>query len=121
MEFLDQRSRARARPTPIDEARKLIWESIDRSDSRKRPVRSATLLNTDHRGPMEPFHYRDGQLYCEDVPAAELAERFGTPLYVYSQASILGTLEGAADGVRRASIRWSATRSRPTRTWASSR
>ncbi len=42
---------------------------------------------------MEPFHYRDGQLYCEDVPAAELAARFGTPLYVYSQASILGTLE----------------------------
>ncbi len=42
---------------------------------------------------MEPFHYRDGQLYCEDIPTAELAERFGTPLYVYSQASILGTLE----------------------------
>jgi diaminopimelate decarboxylase len=42
---------------------------------------------------MEPFHYRDGQLYCEDVLAAELAERFGTPLYVYSQASILGTLK----------------------------
>ncbi len=42
---------------------------------------------------MEPFHYRDGQLYCEDVPAAELADRFGTPLYVYSQASILGTLK----------------------------
>jgi diaminopimelate decarboxylase len=41
---------------------------------------------------MEPFHYRDGQLYCEGVPAAELAGRFGTPLYVYSQASILGTL-----------------------------
>src|SRR5271156_923005 len=42
---------------------------------------------------MEPFHYRDGQLYCEDIPEADLAARFGTPLYVYSQASILGTLE----------------------------
>ena len=42
---------------------------------------------------MEPFQYRDGQLYCEDVPATELAERFGTPLYVYSQASILDTLK----------------------------
>jgi diaminopimelate decarboxylase len=41
---------------------------------------------------MEPFHYRDGQLYCEDVPATDLAERFGTPLYVYSQTAILGTL-----------------------------
>ena len=42
---------------------------------------------------MDHFHYRDGQLYCEDVPVAELAERFGTPLYVYSQAAFLGTLK----------------------------
>ena len=42
---------------------------------------------------MEPFHYRDGQLYCEEIPAAELADRFGTPLYVYSQTSFLGTLK----------------------------
>ena len=28
---------------------------------------------------MEPFHYRDGQLYCEDAPVAELADKFGTP------------------------------------------
>ncbi|HKI18146.1 MAG TPA: diaminopimelate decarboxylase [Isosphaeraceae bacterium] len=41
---------------------------------------------------MEPFHYRDGQLYCEDVPVTELAEAFGTPLYVYSQNAILDTL-----------------------------
>src|SRR3954469_12811546 len=42
---------------------------------------------------MEPFHYRVGQLYCEDIPVAELADRFGTPLYVYSQGAILGTLK----------------------------
>ncbi len=41
---------------------------------------------------MEPFYYRDGQLYCEDVPVTELAETFGTPLYVYSQSAILDTL-----------------------------
>ncbi len=41
---------------------------------------------------MEPYRYRDGQLYCEDTPATDLAQRFGTPLYVYSQAAILGTL-----------------------------
>ena len=41
---------------------------------------------------MEPFHYRGGQLYCEDVPVAELAAQFGTPLYIYSQAAVLGTL-----------------------------
>ena len=42
---------------------------------------------------MEPFHYRDGQLYCEGLPAADLADRFGTPLFVYSQGSVLGTLK----------------------------
>jgi diaminopimelate decarboxylase len=42
---------------------------------------------------MEAFHYRDGQLYCEDIPVADLADRFGTPLYVYSQGAILGTLK----------------------------
>ena len=41
---------------------------------------------------MEPFHYRDRQLYCEDVSVAELADRFGTPLYVYSQTAIVETL-----------------------------
>ena len=41
---------------------------------------------------MEPFQYRDRQLYCEDVPVAELAARYGTPLYVYSQSAILETL-----------------------------
>jgi diaminopimelate decarboxylase len=41
---------------------------------------------------MEPFHYQNGQLYCEDIPVTELAERFGTPLYVYSQNAILDTL-----------------------------
>jgi len=34
------------------------------------------------------FRYRGDELYCEDVPLAELAARFGTPLYVYSGAAI---------------------------------
>ncbi len=38
------------------------------------------------------FPYRDGRLYCEDIPVADLAERFGTPLYVYSQGAIVGAL-----------------------------
>lgn len=38
---------------------------------------------------MDHFHYRDGQLYCENVPVAELARQYGTPLYVYSQATLL--------------------------------
>ena len=42
---------------------------------------------------MEHFHYRDGKLYCEEVAVADLAARYGTPLYVYSQAALLGTLK----------------------------
>ena len=37
---------------------------------------------------MDFFRYRDGELYCEDVPAARLAGQFGTPLYVYSAATL---------------------------------
>ncbi|GKX61076.1 diaminopimelate decarboxylase [Leminorella grimontii] len=37
---------------------------------------------------MDYFNYKDGQLFAEDVSVASLAERFGTPLYVYSRATI---------------------------------
>jgi len=36
-----------------------------------------------------PFAYRDGMLYCDQTPLAEIAARVGTPCYVYSQAGIL--------------------------------
>jgi diaminopimelate decarboxylase len=35
------------------------------------------------------FHYHENELYCEEVPLSELAEEFGTPLYVYSKNRIL--------------------------------
>jgi len=35
------------------------------------------------------FRYRDGKLHCEDVDLARVAEKFGTPLYVYSAGTIL--------------------------------
>jgi diaminopimelate decarboxylase len=38
---------------------------------------------------MDSFNYRDGNLHCEDLPVEKLAEDFGTPLYVYSQATLL--------------------------------
>jgi diaminopimelate decarboxylase len=38
---------------------------------------------------MHSFHYRDGELYCEDVALARAAEEFGTPLYVYSAGTVL--------------------------------
>ncbi|HUU90627.1 MAG TPA: diaminopimelate decarboxylase [Phycisphaerae bacterium] len=37
---------------------------------------------------MDRFEYREGRLYCEDLPAADLARRFGTPLYLYSAETL---------------------------------
>jgi diaminopimelate decarboxylase len=42
---------------------------------------------------MDHFAYRDRVLYCEDVPVADLAAQYGTPLYVYSQATLLHHLQ----------------------------
>lgn len=38
---------------------------------------------------MDYFEYKDGQLYCEEVPVRELAGRYGTPLWVYSKGAML--------------------------------
>ncbi len=38
---------------------------------------------------MDHFSYRDRVLFCEEVPVAELAELYGTPLYVYSEATLV--------------------------------
>lgn len=37
---------------------------------------------------MNHFELRGGELFCEDVPLARLAEEVGTPLYVYSTATL---------------------------------
>ena len=42
---------------------------------------------------MDHFAYRDRTLFCEDVPVPELAEKYGTPVYVYSQATLLHHLK----------------------------
>jgi diaminopimelate decarboxylase len=42
---------------------------------------------------MEAFHYRDGDLFCEDVSAQSLVVEHGTPLYVYSESAILARLD----------------------------
>ncbi|MCS7016338.1 MAG: diaminopimelate decarboxylase [Gemmatales bacterium] len=38
---------------------------------------------------MDHFHYTGHVLYCEGVPVAELAESYGTPLFVYSKKTLL--------------------------------
>jgi diaminopimelate decarboxylase len=37
---------------------------------------------------MDHFSYRDGRLFCEEVDLTALAARAGTPLYVYSRATL---------------------------------
>lgn len=37
---------------------------------------------------MHHFHYQSGELYCENIPLSSLAEKYGTPLYVYSAATM---------------------------------
>ena len=38
---------------------------------------------------MDHFAYRDRTLFCEDVPLPEIADAYGTPVFVYSQATLL--------------------------------
>lgn len=37
---------------------------------------------------MDHFHLKAGELYCEDVPLSEIAREVGTPVYVYSTATL---------------------------------
>jgi len=47
---------------------------------------------------MDHFTFRDGKLFAEEVPVAEIAARFGTPTYVYCAATLrdhVGKLKAA--------------------------
>jgi diaminopimelate decarboxylase len=37
---------------------------------------------------MHSFHYRNGKLFCEGISVQALAEKHGTPLYIYSQQTL---------------------------------
>ncbi len=38
---------------------------------------------------MHHFHYRNNELYCEQVKVGEIAKRFGTPVYIYSRQTLI--------------------------------
>jgi diaminopimelate decarboxylase len=38
---------------------------------------------------MDYFNYKKGKLFAEDVPVAVIAEKVGTPVYIYSRATFL--------------------------------
>ncbi len=42
---------------------------------------------------MEQFRYESGQLLCEGMAVDALAAEYGTPLYIYSKAALLGRFE----------------------------
>ncbi len=49
---------------------------------------------------MDAFNYRDGELFAEGVGLSALAERFGTPTYVYSRAHIEAQYRSYADALQ---------------------
>ena len=49
---------------------------------------------------MEAFSRRDGQLFAEGVALSAIAERFGTPTYVYSRAHIEQQYRAYADALQ---------------------
>ena len=42
---------------------------------------------------MDHFQLRDGELHCEDVPLAAIAAKVGTPVYVYSSATMCAQVQ----------------------------
>lgn len=38
---------------------------------------------------MHHFHYKDSELYCENVPIRRICEEVGTPVYVYSRSTLV--------------------------------
>ena len=52
---------------------------------------------------MHHFHYRNDELYCEDVPVRTITEAVGTPFYLYAHATLVqhfNAFDGAFEGTR---------------------
>ncbi|MGA0607700.1 diaminopimelate decarboxylase [Phenylobacterium sp. VNQ135] len=54
---------------------------------------------------MNHFELRDGELFCEDVPLARIAEAVGTPVYVYSSATLERHFTVLRDALTAAGVR----------------
>jgi len=48
---------------------------------------------------MDAFLYKDGRLHAENVPLSDLADRYGTPLYVYSRNYLRSQYRTLADAM----------------------
>ncbi|MBW1693607.1 MAG: diaminopimelate decarboxylase, partial [Deltaproteobacteria bacterium] len=53
---------------------------------------------------MHHFIYRDHELYCENIPVRTIAEKVGTPFFLYSHATLKRhflIFDGAFEGLKR--------------------
>ena len=50
-------------------------------------------------GSVDHFRLSDGELYCEEVPLAAIAAEVGTPVYVYSSATMCSHVEALRSGL----------------------
>ncbi len=51
---------------------------------------------------MHDFHYRNDELYCEDLPVSKIADAVGTPFYLYSNHTLANhftVFDSAFDGI----------------------
>lgn len=48
---------------------------------------------------MDYFNYKDNDLYAEDIKVTDLVERYGSPLYVYSKATLVRHLRAFEDAL----------------------
>jgi diaminopimelate decarboxylase len=46
------------------------------------------------------FHYQQDKLFVENVALADIAERFGTPAYVYSRAALTDAYQQYAEALQ---------------------
>ena len=54
---------------------------------------------------MNHFELREGELHCEDVPLSRIAEAVGTPVYVYSSATLERHFLVLAEAMARAGLK----------------
>src|SRR6185436_9574807 len=62
-------------------------------DAKARGARHAETRRSETRR-VSHFDYRNGELHAEAVPLARIAERYGTPCYVYSRAALSEAYRG---------------------------
>ena len=78
---------------------------LDRHRFVVRRARRSGAVRLQQSTPMTPFAFHDGVLHAEGVALPEIAERFGTPTYVYSKNAIREAFAAYTEALRgRASL-----------------